>query len=58
MPMAVLSGFFKNQQQMSWVFRWFTYIDFLNYGWQTIAYAGFRGLVRSLQACRMPLLFW
>ena len=32
--MAVLSGFFVNQQDMSWVFRWFSYVDYLNYGWQ------------------------
>ena len=40
MPMALLSGFFKNQQDMPWVFRWFTYIDYLNYGWQALANAG------------------
>jgi len=44
LPMAVLSGFFKNQSDMTWVFRWFTYIDFLNYGWQAMATAGLRGL--------------
>jgi len=44
MPMSVCSGFFKNQQDMSWVFRWFTYVDFLNYGWQCMATAGFHGL--------------
>jgi len=44
MPMAVLSGFFVNQQDMSWVFRWFSYIDYLNYGWQAMATAGFHGL--------------
>ena len=31
MPMALLSGFFVNQQDMSWIFRWFTYINYLNY---------------------------
>lgn len=45
LPMAVLSGFFVNQQDMSWIFRWFTYIDFLNYGWQAMAIAGFQGKV-------------
>ena len=44
MPMAVLSGFFVNQQDMSWAFRWFSYIDYLNYGWQAMATAGFLGL--------------
>ncbi|KAL1510891.1 hypothetical protein AB1Y20_005723 [Prymnesium parvum] len=44
MPMAVLSGFFINQQDMTWIFRWFTYIDFLNYAWQAVATAGFRNL--------------
>jgi len=44
MPMAVLSGFFVNVTDMSWVFRWFTYINYLNYGWQAMAYAGFYGL--------------
>ena len=32
----VLSGFFINVTEMSWVFRWFTYINYLNYGWQAI----------------------
>ena len=30
---------------MTWIFRWATYIDFLNYGWQAMAIAGFDGLV-------------
>ena len=46
MPMAVLSGFFVNQQDMSWVFRWFSYIDYLNYGWQA------RSLPQRAAACR------
>jgi ABC-type multidrug transport system permease subunit len=44
MPMAVFSGFFVNQQDMTWVFRWFSYIDFLNYAWQAMSTAGFVGL--------------
>lgn len=43
MPMALLSGFFINQQDMPWVFRWFTYVDYLNYSWQALATAGFMG---------------
>lgn len=43
MPMAVLSGFFVNQKDMTWVFRWATYIDYLNYAWQAMATAGFQG---------------
>ena len=41
MPMALLSGFFVNQQDMSWIFRWFTYINYLNYAWQALASASF-----------------
>lgn len=44
MPMAVLSGFFINVSEMTWIFRWFTYVNYLNYGWQAMAYAGFYGL--------------
>jgi len=47
MPMAVLSGFFVNQQDMTWVFRWFSYIDFLSYSWQALANAGFDGMTFS-----------
>ena len=40
MPMMLLSGFFVNQRDMTWVFRWATYIDYLNYVWQALAIAG------------------
>jgi len=43
MPMALLSGFFKNQQDMTWIFRWFTYINYLNYAWKGMAIAGLTG---------------
>jgi len=52
MPMAVLSGFFVNQADMSWIFRWFTYIDYLNYGWQAMAFAGFHG--RTFETAASP----
>jgi len=54
MPMAVLSGFFKNQQDMTWVFRWATYVDYLNYSWQAMANAAFRGKVFTGDAASTP----
>ncbi len=47
MPMAVLSGFFVNQQDMSWVFRWFSYVDYLNYGWQVSTMSNKQSAVSS-----------
>jgi len=36
-------GCWTESRSGSWVFRWFTYVDYLNYAWQAMAFATFRG---------------
>lgn len=39
---------------MTWVFRWATYVDDLNYSWQAMANAAFRGKVFTGDAASTP----
>ena len=36
LPMILFAGFFKNVSHMTWVFRWFSYVDFQKYVWEMV----------------------
>jgi len=44
MPHVLFAGFFKNIESIPWVFRWFSYIDFMRYAWEAMGIAAFREL--------------
>ena len=44
MPNFLVAGFFKNVEQMPWVFRWLSYLSFLRYSWESYVLATFLDL--------------
>jgi hypothetical protein len=44
LPCILFAGFFKNIEDITWAFRWFSYVDFANYSWKAMTFAGFMDL--------------
>ena len=44
MPMILFAGFFKNVADLSWAFRWISYIDHESYCWEVFAIGTFHNL--------------
>ena len=44
LPMFLFGGFFKNVQDITWAFRWLSYIDYMKYIWEILGIATFRDL--------------
>ena len=48
LPMILFAGFFKNVTQITWAFRWFSYVSFFRYAWEAFNIAAFEDLPLNL----------
>lgn len=44
LPMLLFAGFFKNVAEITWAFRWISYISFFRYAWEALNIAAFQEL--------------